>query len=51
MITYVIMKFGPNYISQHSLLTKDVFIIHTRYLDILNMNNSHKKSQIGNPFV
>ena len=51
MITYVIMKTKSSYIFQHSLLTMKVFIIHTRYLDILNLRNSHKKSQIDNPFV
>jgi len=43
------MKTESSYIFQHSLLIKDVFIIHTRYLDILNLKNSYKKSQIGNP--
>ena len=51
MITYVIMKIEPSYIFQHFLLIREVFIIHTRYLDILNLKNPHKKSQIGNPFV
>ena len=51
MITYVIMKTEPSYIFQHSLLSREVFIIHTRYLDIFNLKNSHKKSWIGNPSV
>ena len=29
------------------VLTRDVFIIHTRYLYILKLKNSHKKSRIG----
>jgi len=51
MITYAIMKTEPSYIFQHSLLTKEVFIIHTMYLEILNLKISHKKSRIGNSFV
>ena len=41
------MNTEPNNIFLHSLLTREVFIIHTRYLDILNLKNSHKKSWIG----
>ena len=41
MITYVIMKTEPSYVFQHSLLTREVFIIYTRYLDILKLKNFH----------
>jgi len=50
MITHVIMKTEPSYIFQHSLLFKEVLIIYTRYLDILNLKNSHKR-RIGNPSI
>ena len=43
------MKIEASYTFQHPLLTREVFIIHTRYLDILKLKNSHKKSQIGKP--
>ena len=44
-----IMKTKPSYKFQHHLLTREVFIIHTRYQDILILKNSHKKSQIAKP--
>ena len=43
------MKMEPSYIFQHSLLTREVFIIHKMYMDILILKNSHKKSRIGKP--
>ena len=41
------MKTEPSYTFQHSLLAKEVFIIHTRYLDIPILKHSDKKSHIG----
>ena len=49
-ITHVIMKTEPSYPFQHSLLTREVFIMvlgHSQFEDFF----FHKQSQIGNTYV
>ena len=40
-VHFIFMKTEPSYLFQHSLLTREVFILHTRYFDILILKNSH----------